>query len=416
MRTSNLTKYLVAALALAGCKWTDFDDLEDQSWVESTEKPNANSSDYGVALQRGTLSSDSGGTLVVLGAGQALYNELVYKPAGGAALDSLTEIKLNNQFAIGNLQAQPILIADPSSDDVALVTNSGGDGSIAILAGTHTMVASQVFGPSVPDAAVYMRVASQAAAPKPAQVLVASMDAVYGFAVAPTPQPRCNLTSDGTMPVMVRGLAAMKITSTEFDDLVVWGADGFLYIYDGNVFDGCATPASPIAVPVDVGFVPVQNANMHVVDGKYLVLAGHKMAPDAAARVAVYDVTAMNMTPALEPKLIGAPLDREGLVATTILDAEGMRFLVGGYPLSSVNGTVAGQVLAFPLDLDGATPTGIDPTVAMTLNDAQPESNQAFGRAVVTIPYNGKQVLAVSAANEIFLYYQAPVYGETRRK
>ncbi|MCX5747369.1 MAG: hypothetical protein NT062_33300 [Proteobacteria bacterium] len=410
MRTirTSISRCALVALSLAGCQWTEFDDLEAKAWVQSTEKPDANSNDYGVALARGLRTSADGGTLVVLGAGQALYTELVYTATGAASLDAKTELKLNNQFGIGNLDLQPVLIADTATDDVALVTNSGGDGSIALLAGTHTMTSSQIFGPSTPDAATYMRVASQAAAPKPSQILVAALDAVYGSGIMP--QPVCHLVdADGT-PVSVRGIAAARITQTDFDDLVVWSAEGKLYLYDGNAFDGCATPALPLSVPVDVGFKPEPNASMHLVDGHFLVLAGHHQS-DAASRIAVYDLTAMNATPAREPKLIGAPLDRDGMKATTILAAEGTTYVMAGYPLASVDGTVAGEVLAFELDVT----TGIDPTPVATLHDASPESNQQFGRALTTFPYNGKSILAVSADNEVFAYYQSPLYGETRR-
>ena len=41
MRTNNVTLLAIAAttLSTAACKWTDFDDLEHDMWVESTEKP-----------------------------------------------------------------------------------------------------------------------------------------------------------------------------------------------------------------------------------------------------------------------------------------------------------------------------------------------------------------------------------------
>jgi len=65
--------------------------------------------------------------------------------------------------------------------------------------------------------------------------------------------------------------------------------------------------------------------------------------------------------------------------------------------------------------------TGVGATQVATLNDAQPEDNQAFGRAVTVIPYRGKNVIAVSADNEIFVYFRATLedgtdlYAETRQ-
>ena len=70
----------------------------------------------------------------------------------------------------------------------------------------------------------------------------------------------------------------------------------------------------------------------------------------------------------------------------------------------------SGQVAIYTLDLTaglGASPSAV-------LHDAQPEENQQFGRAVATTPFNGKQVIAVGADNEIFMYFRTTIYGETR--
>lgn len=398
MRTTTL--FALGLVASTGCKWTDFDDLETETWVQSTEKPDGNSNDYGVALARSVRSSADGGTLVVLGAGQALYTELSYQPAGGASLVPDTEVKLNTQFGIGNLDNQPILIADSATDDVALVTNSGGNGSIAILAGSHTMMSSQVFGPTTPDAAVYFKAASQPTT----KVFVGSGDSVYGFAPVPMPQPKCQLVDDAAAPLAIRGMTAARITSQTDDDLVVWAGDGKLYVFAGTAFDGCAT-AAPILPVLDVGFAPLHNASMQIIDGHFLLIGGHHD-NDAKTIVALIDLMAAT------PTIIGAPLERDGARSVAFLDVPGGRYAIVGFPTESIDGTVAGEVLALPL----STTTGIDPTPKATLHDAQPEGNQAFGRAVAVIPYNGKPALAVAASNEIFFYYQSPLYGETRRR
>ncbi len=402
MRTTTLSLIAAATfVASTGCKWTDFDDLETEAWVESTEKPDGNSNDYGIALSRDVRASADGGSLVVLGAGQALYTELSYKPAGGASLTTDTEVKLNTQFGIGNLDNQPILIADSATDEVALITNSGGNGSIAILAGTHTMMSSQVFGPTTPDAAVYFKATSQATT----KVFVGSADSVYGFAASPAPQPKCQLVDDAAAPLAIRGMAAAKITSTTDDDLVVWAGDGKLYVFAGVTFDGCATPAAPIAPVLDLGFAPVHNASMQIIDGHYLLVGGHHD-NDAKSLVALVD-----LMPAT-PVTVGTPLMRDGLKSVTFLDVPDGRYVVAGFPSESIDGTVSGEVLALPI----STATGIDPTPKAMLHDAQPEGNQAFGRAVAVVQYNGKPTLAVAASNEIFFYYQSPLYGETRRR
>jgi hypothetical protein len=46
----------------------------------------------------------------------------------------------------------------------------------------------------------------------------------------------------------------------------------------------------------------------------------------------------------------------------------------------------------------------------LTLNDAEPESAQEFGRSVTTMKFNGQEILVVGAHNEIFAYYKTALY------
>src|SRR5689334_22477882 len=124
MRTILFLALGALAASTAACKWTEFDDLSDETWVSSTEKPNVKSTNYGVAIQRGNKTGTEG-RLAVIGAGQATFSELVFDANGDSKL-AATALELNNQFGIGNLDAQPILLADPASDDIALVINGGG--------------------------------------------------------------------------------------------------------------------------------------------------------------------------------------------------------------------------------------------------------------------------------------------------
>src|SRR4029079_7692626 len=53
---------LLPLLLVGACKWTDFDDLADKTWVHSTDKPDIGSTDYGVAIV-GVTTQASGGQL-----------------------------------------------------------------------------------------------------------------------------------------------------------------------------------------------------------------------------------------------------------------------------------------------------------------------------------------------------------------
>ena len=417
----SLSFVLIATLAV-GCKWTEFDDLEGDTWVTTIGKPNNDSSDYGVAIQRGLKSSASGGKLVVIGAGQAQYTEQQFADNGDSELAN-TALKLNTQFGIGNIDAQPILIADPTSDEVSLIVNSGGQ-SIAVLTGTAGLVAHQIFGPDLPDAATYMKAPPRADMPtaeQPTQPLVGAADSVYGayFANVPNPQPKCKLVDDVGTAITVRGLGAARITQTATDDVIVWTSTGKLLLYPGDVFNGpapfgvsCAGGMTgPLAgsVVADTGFLPAKGSQIVMIDGKYALLVGHKDVGDSASYLGLYDVTT-GPTAAKSPTRIGNPVTVPDLRTATVLDTANGRFIAAGYPTATFDGVKAGKVLLFPLDVA----TGITEIPAATLHDASPESDQAFGRAVAAMPFNGQNILAIAADNEIFVYFRTTLYDETR--
>ncbi len=428
------TLTLLSAIGLlggstGGCKWTEFDDLEKDSWVSVTAKPNGDSTDYGVALQRGSRVSPAGGggKLVAIGAGQAQFTEIVYATNGDSDL-APTALKLNNQFGIGNLDPSPILLADPTSDEVALITNAGG-ASIAVLSGVGGLVAHQVFGPEQPSAAAYFLAPPRldTAAAHPSQPIVASgllgaIDTVYGtfYAAAPPSQPSCKLLDDAGMPLLIRGVGGAAITSTTTDDLVVWaavGGAGKLLLYPGGVFNGqppvgpCTGGMSgplPLSMAVDTSFVPGKGSQIIMIDRRYALLVGRK--DNNEGYLALYDVTTMSGGMRVATRL-GIPIDDPELRSAAILDIGSAKYVVAGYPGATVEAVKAGKVVVFPLDLT----TGVVATPAMTLYDAQPEGDQFFGRTVAVTPYNGSNVIAVGADNEVFLYFRTQLYDDTRQ-
>lgn len=407
--------FLLVASSLPACKWTEFDDLQAQTWVTSTQKPNVKSSDWGVAIQRG-----GDGRLVVIGAGQPTYSELVFDAKGTSSLAPATAA-LGAQYGITNLDPQPILLASPGSpDDVALIVNGGS--SIAVLAGTQgTLDLHQVAAqPSTVDAATYLQPPPRTDTGHVGEVppllpLVASGDVVLGtfYANGPATQPTCKLTDAGT-PIGVRALGAVRIGASTFDNVLMWAATGKLYVYPGSVFHGCMTQEPTTSV--DTGFLPGHGAQILALDATHVVLQGHHEGDDDSL-LQMYDV---GVTP---PVAVGAPIGPGGPVvfskvrsAAILTTSSGARYVVAGLPTETVNTTIAGVVEIFPI-----TPAGIDALAATPLFDAQPESSQSFGRAVAVMPFHGKQVIAVAADNEIFVYFRAQLadgtslYDETRQ-
>ncbi len=407
MRTTML--FLVAgAAALGACKWTEFDDLQNQTWVGSTEKPGVKSSDYGVAIQRGATLSN-GGTLVVVGANQPTYSELAYDANGGTKLTANT-LELNSQYGIGTLDTQPILLADPTTDDIALVVNGGGS-QILVLTGAGQLNMHNLFvNPSTVDAATYMLPPGSTVD----EPLVASGDVVVGtfYGTVPNPQPTCKLTDGGTA-IQAHALGRAPTGTTTPDDVIAWGsagnAAGKLYRYPGSVFNGCP-PAGISATGHDTGFVPGRGSQILSLGSNLVLLEGHHDADDTSL-LQVYDASTMMPVGGSVslPKLRSAAIFTPGAPSTDL-------YVVAGYPGEIVDGTTAGVVRLFRVGS-----SGIDPQPAVVLHDAQPENNQSFGRAVAAMPFNGKQIVTVAANNEIFAYFRlnltdgTGLYGETRQ-
>jgi hypothetical protein len=402
MRTSKLFA-LLACAALGACNWTEFDDLSDQTWVGST-KPDVKSSDVGVAIQRG-VRSGNGSTLVVIGAADATYSELVYDATGGAKL-AATTLDLNAQFGIGNLDAQPILLADPTSDDTALAINAGGT-QILVLTGAGQLNMHNLFvSPSTVDAATYMLPPSRTDAghvgeAHPEAPLIASGDAVVGtfYSNVPNPQPTCKLL-DGATAIAPRALGTVK--NGAFDDVLAWGSAGKLYRYPGSVFHGCSPGQAPVGAGHDTGFLPGHGSQILSIGTGHVLLSGRHDTDDASL-LQVFDTTTLSP--------VGGSVSLGGLRTAVVLDAGTQTYVVAGYPAEIVNGTRTGVVKVFPVSGTG----GIDTAPVATLYDAQPDDNESFGRALAVVPFNGMPIIAVAANNRIFMYYRSSVYDETRQ-
>jgi hypothetical protein len=427
--TTTLT-ILLAAATLGACNWTKFDDLADQAWANATSKPDVKSSIWGVSIQRGASAADSagGGTLAVIGTGPGTYIELTYDESGSSHYSG-TAFSLD-AAGVTNLDAVPFLLASPSSSEVALVT-TGNAGSVVVAQGEHTLLIRQQFVTNTtllnsvmirttPTAATYMQPAEfpgLPGVPAPPGPLVAVGDVVLGTVIAlPTEvkQPACKL-SDGNNPIEINALAAVSAGAT--DDVLVWnGADGRLLRYPGRIYNGCEPADSPAplfqpAVADKPAFFPSRGSQILTIDPTHVLLAGQSdPMKSKASFFQVFESTATSLKP------VGNAVTIDGLRSAAILDVDGTKYAIAGYPAADVDTKSAGNVLVFKL---GAS--GIDPTQVATLHDAQPEDKQSFGRAVTVMPYRGKNVIAVAADNEIFVYFQAkledgtPLYDETRQ-
>ena len=421
MRTLK-TILLAGLVTTAGCKWTDFDDLESQTWVSTTTKPNKQSTDFGIALA--PLATTSGGKLAVFANGEPQYLELGYAPNGDSDV-SLT-VLLSALSSVQTLDIQPIVLTDPSTGptggEVALIAPAAG-GGVSVLHGAGGLTLHQVGGIGEVAAATYLTPppTTPPATGTPAP-LIAAGTSVYGSYYGSNLVAPCKLVDDDGAEVTIFGVAATPGTSG--DDVLVWGTTGTsgqseLLVYPGGIFNGdsglaapddkcgAAVPAKPLAgrtTTID-DFEPGIGSQIVMVDATHALLVGHGDLTAGNGYLALFDVSA---APARE----GDPQTLPGLRTATLLDLDGDTYVVAGYPSDTVDGVGgAGHVFVYPLSLD----TGVSATAAMELADAQPEDDQMFGRAVAVTRFNGQPVIAVAADNELFFYFRTTLYDETRQ-
>jgi hypothetical protein len=241
--------------------------------------------------------------------------------------------------------------------------------------------------------------------------LVASGDVVVGtfYGTVPNPQPTCKLV-DGADAIQARALGAVRIAPATSDAVLAWGSAGAkagtLYLYPGSVFNGCVSQGT--ALSHDTGFVPGRGSQILSLDATHVLLQGHHDNDDVSL-LQVYDATTMMP--------VGGSVSLPKLRTAAILDTGAQKYVIAGYPGEIVDGVTGGVVRLFKV----SATDGIDSQPAALFNDAQPEDSQSFGRAVAAMPFNGKQIVAVAANNEIFMYFRlnltdgTALYGETRQ-
>jgi hypothetical protein len=384
MRAPLLFWSLSLGLGLAGCKWTDFDDLEDETWARSTDDPDLGATEYAISIA-GVSTGSSGGVLAVISDDTPNYSTITYNSAGGADIGA-TPIKLGTQN-IGALGETPVFASD-ATGRIGLAEKSITGGNFAVLFGTPTapagleLMSAETPTPA-PDAGIFIGT----------DFVFAAGDAIYTVASTGSAKT-CKIVDDTAMPVGVAGMGA------DATDLWVWSKDGVLLRYALSQLAACSGDLPPAAGSVPFtspSFMPAANARVHI-RGTFAILAGHATT-SRTGEVLVVDLTSMTQ--------VGTTLTVEGLKTSVLADVGDGTYLAIGVPDRSIGGVVAGEVELH--ELDPAT-GGLDAAVALALHDADPESGQLFGRSLTTMQFNGSTILVVGANAEVFAYYRTALY------
>lgn len=428
---------LLLLLSLGACKWTEFDDLRDEAWVQATEKPDGSkASNWGVALVRGKATSASGGRLAVFGTASSRLDELEYDEKGG--VKRLPEQNLG-LIGIANLAVEPIVLGDPNGEDFALITQGNSSQVVVAAGGDANLLQFIINGAASADAAAYVRAPEidsdelhGARTPSgKSQPIIASNNTLFGtFFANPNPdttfiQPKCALLN-GANPVGVRGLGSVPAADGT-DDIAVWTDTGDMVVLDGHIFNGersGSVPASSVCAAgtldiagttgviksiAPVGFIPEAGLATQIIriDDRFSLLQGHT---NGTSFLAVWDFgDAAALTAGA---VVGTKVEEGGLRSADVFNDNGTLHVAAGYPTAIVDGVNSGKVLVYPMD----TTAGINGAPVETFTDSQPEDGQAFGRAVAVIQFNGLPVISVGGNNEVYTFFRTPTLYNTDRR
>jgi len=202
MRNS-LLAVLAATSLIGACKWTDFDDLEDTTWVRSTQDPEIGSSDYPVAIA-GVSTGTSGGTLAVISDDISKYSLIAYTAEGGDSVNTAQAVSLGGQ-QIGAVSDTPVFVTDPAGRIALVERSSNGGGNFAVFFGAATSPAGLEFAATTqpapaPDAAVFV--------PNGANfdLVFAAGNSIYTLAAAGGTPVSCMGMDNNNMPLQVAAL------------------------------------------------------------------------------------------------------------------------------------------------------------------------------------------------------------------
>lgn len=436
------TSYVLAlGLLGAGCSWSAFDDLADQTWVDSVGAAEGISpNDFlGVAAPGVT---DATATFVVLGANTDSVGSYSYD-ADGVVATAGVEIRANStQFGV--LDPRTPIAGDPYSGNVGVAgaTNDNATGNTKIIhfpPGSTTVSLQSDFnstqGPLYeriwPTGLVYARTDDDGAGTTTTDAVIARGPQVAMAADYATSGGTLSGCVLETAEDLVLSVGAANFDPADADDEVIavfndaTGASGIV------ILDGSAIASSyanrPIAdqvpqcrtAPTGTVWTTINGPAGDTDFGRAIVVGDFDGDgdPDWAVsspmsnRVIAYinegnagaDVTEIEVPVVFEASQFGASM------AAGDLDGDGADELIVGAPRADVEGaTNAGTAHIYAFD-------GAAFSLTVTLHDAQPETEQGFGTAVAVVPWgDDRRVLVVVGDTEVFTYFRTQLYDDVR--
>ncbi len=429
---------IVAPLLLgAGCNWTVFDDLADETWVDRVTKPDATSSRQYGEVVLATPQRTAGTNLVVVGRAQASISQLQYDADGTRR--PVTSIDPTEPLRFVTFAENPAFAVDSDTSLIALTVVQGENADPTRIG-------------------VYDGSALDATGPKESIVLA-----------QPAGSPaRANILAEG---IAFASLAGIGMPDKK--ELVVARGPTLLLINDYELTDGTfaingCTHGADWSYEVAVGEVNAANA------GPELIIATGGERRDSMPKILIVSPSTVDTAYTAPPpcvtlgELISAELPTSGELGTQLvtarfpddaatelqddliyaapslnkvfvrfgsgqtteinagdqgsdfgdavavgdLDGDGVPEVIVGAPKADRGATNGGAVYVYSYD---DTASSKFRQVAV-LGPAQAAAEERFGKSVTVAPFGTgtDNVLVVGAEGEVFTFFRTALYPDVR--
>lgn len=433
---------LALGATAAGCNWTVFDDLADETWVDRVTKPDATDSRQYGEVVLATPRRAPGTNLVVVGRADPSISQLQYDANG--TRQPVASIDPTGPLQFVSLAENPAFAVDTDTNRIAL-TVVQGENTDPTRIGVYDGTALSSTGPS------RSIILPQAAGSPPRANLLAEG---ITFANLPTHPAGGN---DKKELVVARGPTLLVIQDFELADggastfAILGCTHGDDWSYEVAVGDVDATHAGPEIIlatggerrdgPSRVQIIAPEQVSMPYTAPGGCNALGELTSPDqpmdlgaqlAVARFPddaatenqddlVYSAPSINkvfvrfandMRAEINPGDEGSDFGDSIAIADIDPMSDGPEVIIGA-PKSDRGGVTNGGAV-YVFTYDGAAAQKFRQLAV--LGPAEPEAEEHFGKSVTVAPFGTgtDKVLVIGAEGEVFTYFRTSLYDDVR--
>lgn len=426
--------------ALAGCNWTVFDDLADETWVDRVTEPDLTGSRQYGEVVLATPIRRAGTNLVVVGRSDPSISQLQYDDAGARL--PVTAIDPTQPLQFASFPENPAFAVDSDSNRIALTVVTGDNTDPTRLA----VYDGEALSATGPQRSIVLP--QPAGTPARANILAEGIT----FANLPThPAPG----NDKKELVVARGPTLLVVQDFELADggastfAILGCTHGDDWSYEVAIGDVDATHPGPeillatgserrdgpsriqIIAPerVSTPYTTPQacNALGELTSAEAPTDLGSQLAvarfPDDVATDGLDDI--VYSAPSLNKVFIkfgsgetaeinagDQGSDFGDALAVADLDGDGTPEIIVGAPKADRGQANGGAAYVFAFD-----PTGGQRFHQIAvLGPAEAKAEERFGKSIAVAPFGTgtDQVLAIGAEGEVFTYFRTSLYADVR--